>query len=68
MKALQKFGSEVQQHRRELGLTQSELAEIVGVTQSTVSHIETGKHAPSYRTHSRVLTVIDILDKHYGER
>jgi DNA-binding XRE family transcriptional regulator len=69
MKARQKYGTELQQHRRGLGLTQTEMAEIIGINQSSLSHIETGKNAPSFKTLARLQTVIDILETHYkGEK
>jgi transcriptional regulator with XRE-family HTH domain len=69
MKARQKYGAELQSKRRNLGLTQTELADIIGINQSSLSHIETGKNAPSFRTLERLRSVIDILETHYkGEK
>lgn len=36
--------------RKELGLSQQELAKLAGVRQETVSRIETGKHSAGVRT------------------
>ena len=36
--------------RQELGLTQTQLAEVCGLTQASVSHLESGKHALSAET------------------
>ncbi len=41
------YGARVEAARKEKGLTQEELAERVGVTQSMITHIEKGKKKPS---------------------
>ena len=40
--------------RRELGLTQSRLAELAGIRQETLSRLESGKHKPNMRTLERI--------------
>ena len=40
--------TKVAEKRREMGMTQLELAERVGVRQETMSRIETGAQVPSY--------------------
>jgi len=52
--------------RRELGLTQAQLAERCGVETETLSRFERGKHLPSLATLERMavelgLTVADLL-------
>lgn len=42
------MGTKVAEKRREMGMTQLELAERVGVRQETMSRIETGAQVPSY--------------------
>ena len=42
-----RLGSLVSQHRRRLGLTQQQLAEMVGVHQTRVSHWERGSRTPT---------------------
>lgn len=46
----QKIGSFIANVRKEKGLTQSELAERIGVTNKTVSRWETGKYMPDLAT------------------
>lgn len=46
----QKIGSFIADVRKEKGLTQSELAERIGVTNKTVSRWETGKYMPDLAT------------------
>ena len=45
-----RLAAQVLRRRRELGLTQRELAEAVGVHQSEISDIERGASTPGYRT------------------
>jgi DNA-binding XRE family transcriptional regulator len=40
--------------RRELGLTQSQLAKLAGIRQETLSRLESGKHKPNVRTVERI--------------
>lgn len=42
------------------GYTQKELAELVGVSEMTVSNWETGKTAPSIRLWKKLATVLEI--------
>ena len=46
MNALNKVGEAMRQARRVLGLTQLELAQRVGCTESMVTKIETGRATP----------------------
>ena len=41
------FGERIEAARKKKGLTQEELAEIVGVSQSMINHIEKGRKKPS---------------------
>ena len=41
------FGARIEAARKNKGLTQEELAEIVGVSQSMINHIEKGRKKPS---------------------
>jgi transcriptional regulator with XRE-family HTH domain len=45
-----RLAAQVLRRRRELGLTQRQLAEAVGVHQSEISDIERGASTPGYRT------------------
>ncbi len=50
---------ELQDLRKKVGLTQAELAEQVGISQSLVARIEKGKVNPSIVTLKRILNVIE---------
>lgn len=49
-----RLAAQVLRRRRELGLTQKQLAELVGIHQSEISDIERGASAPGYRTLARL--------------
>lgn len=49
-KTLTIFGAKIEAMRKKKGLTQEELAEKVGVSQSMINHIEKGKKRPSLDT------------------
>jgi len=54
---------ELQQLRRKVGLTQSELASRVGISQSLIARIERGHVNPSLTTLRRILEVIEEEQK-----
>ncbi len=54
-----KIGKFIAQLRRERGLTQTQLGEIVGATNKTVSRWETGTYMPP-------IDVMDIISKEFG--
>ncbi len=54
---------ELQDLRKKVGLTQAELAEQVGISQSLVARIEMGKVNPSIATLKRILSVIERQKK-----
>jgi DNA-binding XRE family transcriptional regulator len=49
-----RLAAQVLRRRRELGLTQKQLAAAVGVHQSEISNIERGASTPGYRTLTRL--------------
>ena len=53
------FGEKVKQLRKEKGLTQTELAEAVGVGTSHISHIETGSGKASLETLIQIINALD---------
>ncbi len=58
--------------RREKGLTQEKLAEMLGVAQSTVTSYEVGKRTPSKDVANRImkifdLTVYEVWEMFYGD-
>ena len=50
---------EIARKRRQLGLKQSELAKMAGVSQSLIAKLEAGKIDSSY---TKVKTIFDVLD------
>jgi transcriptional regulator with XRE-family HTH domain len=58
-KLAKNLGALVAERRKSLGLTQGELAEVVGIEQESMSRIETGMTTPSL---SRLLSLADALD------
>jgi predicted transcriptional regulator len=52
--------NEISKKRKILGLTQSELAKLSGVSQSLIAKLESGKIEPSY---TKVKTIFEILNK-----
>lgn len=50
MNVKKKLGKRIQELRRQRGLTQAKLAEMIGINSKTQSFIETGKTYPSSET------------------
>ena len=50
---------EIERRRKSLGLGQRQLAKIVGVSQSMIAKIETGRINPSYL---KTKTIFDLLE------
>jgi predicted transcriptional regulator len=49
--------------RRRLGLTQSQLAELTGVSQSYIAKLESRRIEPSYRRIKAILEVLESLEQ-----
>ncbi|MCM1438885.1 MAG: helix-turn-helix transcriptional regulator [Roseburia sp.] len=58
------FKNRIKEERQKLGLSQGELAEIVGVSRNTVSSIETGQFNPTARL---ALVLCIALNKKFEE-
>ena len=54
----------VKEMRAELGLSQTQLAEMVGVSRNTISSIETGQFSPTAKL---ALVICIALDKKFEE-
>ena len=54
------IGEKIIRKRKELGLTQSELAKRAGIAQSTLSNIEQGKQRPQFDTLSAICRVLGL--------
>ena len=60
--------SEIRRRRRQLGLSQVELANASGVSQSFLAKIERGAVEPSYRNVAAILTALEgFVDEHARE-
>jgi predicted transcriptional regulator len=53
----------ISDRRRKLGLTQSQLADLAGVSQSYIAKLEAGKIEPSYLKVKSILEALDRLEK-----
>ena len=58
------FGERLKQYRKARGLTQQELADLVGVSRQTISSIETGQFNPTAKL---ALVLCIALDKKFEE-
>lgn len=50
----------VKERRKELGISQVDLAEMSGLSLGTIKNIERGEGNPSYETISRILEVLGM--------
>lgn len=51
----------IMNRRKALGMTQEELAERSGISQVTISYIESGKRVPSVMQMVSVLSALDMM-------
>lgn len=54
-----KFGENLKKYRLQAGLTQAELAEIIGVAQPTIAEYEIGKKTPVV---NKAIKIAEILN------
>ena len=54
------LGQRIKELRKLKGLTQEQLAEIVGIGTSNISYIETGKFAPSIENFERIVEALGV--------
>lgn len=54
------FHEIMKRKRTERGLSQSKLARLIGVDQSTVNHIEQGRRHPSFELLLKICDVLEI--------
>ena len=59
-------GRIIRQKRRSLGLKQSELAEMVGISEKHLSKIETGKNYPALDNFFRMTEILKLSLKDFG--
>lgn len=56
---LKLFADKVKKFRKDKLITQEEFAYECGLTQQTISHVETGKYLPTLLTIRKILNVIE---------
>lgn len=61
-----KFGNKLKEIRKTRGLTQFELAELVGIDEKHLSRIETGKNLPTYPTLVKLLNALNLKIEDVG--
>ena len=49
----------IKQQRLKIGITQKELANLVGVSTSMINQIESGRSAPSYETAKKIFQILE---------
>ena len=60
MRAIQRFGKQLQQLRTSRGLTQEQLAVAAGLSRTFVTRLELGQHDPSLSTLVRLAKVLRV--------
>jgi transcriptional regulator with XRE-family HTH domain len=60
MRAIQRFGKQLQRLRTRRGLTQEQLAVTVGLSRTFVTRLELGQHDPSLSTLVRLAKVLRV--------
>ena len=58
---------DIKRRRKNLGVTQSELAQLSGVSQSMVAKIEAGKLIPTYEKARAIFAVLDKVGRETGK-
>ena len=54
------LGQRIRQLRKSRGITQEELAEMLGIGTPNISYIENGKFAPSMENFEKLVNIFDI--------
>lgn len=54
------IGEKFKQYRKQMGLTQFQLAELVDLNEKQISRIEAGLNYPTYTTFSKLIEVLEI--------
>ena len=61
----QTFGSKVRARREQLGLSQSDLAELLECSQPNISELEKGNHSPSLSTVERIAKALEVTVEYF---
>jgi predicted transcriptional regulator len=59
---------DIKRRRKNLGMTQAELAELSGVSQSMIAKIEAGKLNPTYDNAKKVFNALDRVGQEAGKK
>ena len=54
------IGTRISDEREKAGLTQSQLADRTGITQSYICRLEKGEHRPTNKTLTKIATALEI--------
>ena len=54
------LGEKFKKYRKEKGLTQFQLAELVGLNEKQISRIEAGQNYPTYTTFAKLIEILEI--------
>lgn len=54
------LGKMVRQRRKDLGITQSSLADLAGISHNTIYKFEKGQNNPSIKVIEKILTVLGL--------
>lgn len=57
----QRVGQEIKERRLNMGLSQMELAEKAGISQSHLCRLETGMHVPTFATVERIAAALETV-------
>lgn len=56
----QQIGTAIRVRRKQLGMTQQDVAEITGLQRQTISRVETGSEAVTFSTVARIAAVVGL--------
>jgi transcriptional regulator with XRE-family HTH domain len=56
----QQIGTAIRVRRKQLGMTQQDVAEITGLQRQTISRVETGNEAVTFSTVARIAAVVGL--------
>lgn len=60
-----KFGHKIQKRRRELGITQEDLADRVNLSRTHMGHIEQGRRSPSLEVINKIAKALRASPKDF---
>jgi len=60
-----KFGKRIQKRRKELGITQEELADRLNLSRTHMGHIEQGRRSPSLEVINKIARTLKTSPKNF---